>query len=123
MNQKVIKRALNIKRPEGCTHLAVIFKGSLIQAYAWNDVNKTSKFCFEHGYPYAKRHAEVGAILKYLKTHSSRELARSSMLVLRFIANGDMRTSKPCKNCSNFLKVFPVKRVYWFDDGAFKEGV
>jgi deoxycytidylate deaminase len=61
-------------------------------------------------------HAEASAIINALRQIGRRRLAKCDMYVCRAkVVDGKYQWgfSKPCKNCQNFLKSYPVRNVYY----------
>jgi deoxycytidylate deaminase len=102
----------------------VVHKNSVISV--GTNSPKTHPFVtqFQHREWHQKLHAESAAILKAIKSISSRKLRKCTLYVARAKKNNEHEfvwgMARPCQNCANLLEVFPVKDViYTLDDGGF----
>jgi deoxycytidylate deaminase len=71
-------------------------------------------------------HAESSAIINAIRQISSKKLAKCDMFVCRAkLVDGFDRwgLSKPCVDCQEFLKHYPVKRIFYSTDthGVYEE--
>lgn len=58
-------------------------------------------------------HAEIDAILKATKELTPAELAKSTLYVVRVLANGQHAEAKPCPGCQRAIKEYGIENVVW----------
>ena len=89
-------------------HAAMIFKGSRFIVGAANQ-------CSTHPQgsgKYRTKHAELRAIIKAKRILKRKTLKGYTIFVARISPSGDIRNSKPCKDCMNLIKREGMK-VEW----------
>lgn len=96
-------------------HGAIIFRGNSVIAARPNTRKTNPKLCNYTEYPYV--HAEQNAIL----AAGPGSTVGSSMLVVRIGADGNLRNSKPCPVCQQFIKDAGIKRVFFSTETGFGE--
>lgn len=72
---------------------------------------------------YMSFHAETTSILNYIKKKTSgkkrnRNIKGFDILVVRISKTGQLAMSKPCRKCLEFMKKYPIRRVYYSIDGG-----
>lgn len=89
-------------------HCALIFAGGKLLSVGFNS-DKLNSFVttFAH-HPDARMHAEVNAVLLARKKI---DLRGSKIYVAKIGRNGELGNSKPCKMCTETLKLYGIKRV------------
>lgn len=96
-----------------CSHMAGIWLRGRLVSVGYNQ-RKThplqTKFGKNKWAVYL--HAEIDAIKNFLKTHTLKDLERSSMFVVRMKHNL-LSNSEPCSGCKKAIAHFNIKKVYW----------
>lgn len=106
-HQTFVERALKVamKSTMRQKHGCVIVRGATIVAESCN----FSVPAFGHGYSI---HAEVGAIL--LAKRARVRLSECTLYVVRYMPSaGSYANSKPCANCSQFIKEHGLSKVFY----------
>lgn len=86
-------------------HSACVIKDNKILAIGYNyslSKNIGNKYSI---------HAEVSALLNLPKVYRNKK--ESYDLIVIRVSNDEVRLSKPCKNCQNFISKFNIKTVYY----------
>ena len=65
-----------------------------------------------------KCHCEIDCLKKFYYKQKENYL-QYTLLVISIKSDGTMRTSKPCKTCSKFLKEMGIGEICYFDNGKF----
>ena len=119
LNKYMVKHCLNVARemnnpedhPEwGCYHhFTFILDGNKILHYA---TNKKGDPLIYYGYPtYGKIHSEPEAYRG--ARHYLKDINSFDILNIRLSKFGNLRISKPCEHCSDFLVKRGCKRAYY----------
>lgn len=83
-----------------------------------------------HNGPNYTIHAEVSAILEFLKNGPRKRLNKNILkdCILYVVRVGKesmnypLKISRPCNNCYNFMKKYGIKKVYWsMNDEVFDD--
>lgn len=90
---------------------AVIFKGSQIISEGTNDIRSFQAIPDRYVEYSHSLHAELAAIL-----NAERSVKGFNLLVVRIDANGFLRMAKPCEWCSDSIKHFGIRNVYYSND-------
>lgn len=106
----ILKKAVKLCRKG--RHVAILFKGNRIVEHAYNQPGKTKAVCRRYSYTRDRPHAEFAVILKFIRTHQTKELHRLSMMVLRWDGSGKVVVSWPCDTCLQVLQWFGIRGVY-----------
>lgn len=93
---------------------SVIVKKNRILGVGFNKPYKTSP---HSNHPFRTIHAELDAILDANKE----DLKGSTIYVYRELRNGKIASAKPCAHCQELLKRYEIKRVFYTDEGTYKE--
>lgn len=95
-------------------HVAgIAYKSSLI-AIGWNHKKTHSlSLRFRKNPDAIFIHAELDAIKNFLKTHNSYNLTASTLYVISYRFDGDLRNSRPCEGCAKAIAAFDIKRVVY----------
>lgn len=93
---------------------AVVVKKNKILSLGFNKPNKTHPASPNF---WKTTHAEFDAIWSCNKE----DLKGASIYIFRQHKNGCLASSKPCKDCHNLIVYSGIKKVYYTDEGQFKE--
>lgn len=104
-------------------HFAFGYKKNKLLAIGQNNPEKThtqalilsQRFNTDSSYPYL--HAETDLISRLWGKYYIDENLR--MVIIRLNKRGELRCSKPCKNCSKIIRALGIKRVWWSIDNGF----
>jgi deoxycytidylate deaminase len=61
------------------------------------------------------QHAELSALINYLREEDIDDLRKCDIFVVRTKKNGDLAMAKPCKGCQKALLTFGIKNIYYSD--------
>lgn len=110
----IIDRAIeeSLKSEHQNKHGAVIFKGKRIYSFGYNQPSRSVKSINR----IAKRwhtsvHAEVAAIL-----NAKRDLNGLDLLVIRVNNKNQLRYSKPCSYCLEYITYCGIRNIYYSID-------
>lgn len=92
----------------------IIVKNSIfinsVNEYNTIEINKNVVF-------HATIHAEIGAIKKCINLIKNKKLyGMIDLIVIRVNETGELKNSKPCKNCVEAMKKIGIRRVFYSDD-------
>ena len=65
--------------------------------------------CYQHK---CTIHAEVDAINKLTPLRNNNKLCKVNLMVIRVNPSGNLTSSMPCANCTNYMKTVEVKKGY-----------
>lgn len=114
MNYKfLIPKALAlIDLPTGRSkHFSFLLKRRKIVGFGYNRSYDTHPIAYKYGYLFSGIHSELDCILSF--NHAPRELHRCTMVNLRFLADGTLSMSKPCKKCQELLRNFNIDKIVY----------
>jgi cytidine deaminase len=105
-------------------HIACVFKGELMD----KNILGIGSNCFKNNnLCLPSIHAEINAIDKIKTNYETKKLQPINLLIIRVNKLGEIKMSKPCKNCIDRLLDFPCKKgykvkqiIYSLDDGNFE---
>lgn len=87
-------------------HGAILFKGTEIIETGYN--YNFGNLIFHNKYSV---HAEADVILNAIR--SKKRIKNTNLIVVRISKTGQFVNSKPCKNCSNFIKANEIINTYY----------
>lgn len=61
-------------------------------------------------------HAELDAIVNFLREHKSEELIGKDIYVVRVIRSGERALARPCEGCMRAILSFGIKRIFYSAD-------
>lgn len=104
-------------------HFAFGYRKNNLLAIGQNNPEKThtqalvlsKRFNTDSEYPYL--HAETDLISRLWGKYYIDENLK--MIVIRLNKRGELRYSKPCKNCSKIIRALGIKKVCWSIDNGF----
>lgn len=91
---------------------AVIFKGSKIYSFGWNDVRSCTGIHNRYKNFKESLHAEQMAVSRMSDKHM---LKGMSILVMRQNISGTLSMAKPCEMCREMLDHFGIRWMYYSD--------
>lgn len=124
MTQKIVQKSIEIAKsiPIGTKphHFAFGFHRNKLLAIGTNSYDETASVTYfnkRFGTDYYATHAELDLIRKlWGKIHIDKRL---KVVILRVNRRGELRMSKPCKNCSLILSGLGVEKLaYSLSDGS-----
>lgn len=116
MKNKYFKLAKKLSfKSDYCHQLgAVVVKKNKVLGIGFNKPHKTSPKSL---HPFKTVHAELDAILD-----CNRKAVKGSVIyVYREFKDGTPANSKPCQYCEIMLKRAGIKKVFYTDNGQYKE--
>lgn len=100
---------------------AVLTKGSKILGVGYNQINRYQGKIRTASFP-GSLHSEVACILDALRKYSAKDIAGSTMTVVRLGAGDHLRLALPCEACYNVLQNMGIKVVrFSTNEGIFSE--
>lgn len=108
--KKAIENAEDSRHPKFFLG-AVVFKGSRVFGDGRNDIRSFSAIPDRYVEYSHSLHAELAAIL-----NCKSDISGASILVIREDKNGELKNARPCEWCTETLKHFDVKDVYYTND-------
>lgn len=121
MNLKVISRCisgakkLHVHTPHNTFHYSFIIKKRSIVSVGYNNRSKTHPLAEKFGYEYPNLHSELACLI-----NANMDAGDCYMINIRFGKGGDIRNSRPCKNCQKVLRHYDMPIVYSTGNG-FRE--
>ena len=68
------------------------------------------------------RHSEFEVLRKYKRKHLIGSLRECVLYNVRFLRNGKIVNSRPCRRCEALIKKYELKKVFYTDDyGNFRK--
>ena len=112
LERKLIKLAYkNIYKCNGRSrHISFLLNGKKIESIGFNSQIKTHTLCHKHNYWKDHIHSEVHAVIKCKRIHL---IDGFSLWNIRIDRHGNIRISKPCDRCMEFIKKIGIKKVYY----------
>jgi tRNA(Arg) A34 adenosine deaminase TadA len=86
---------------------AIVYRGRMV-AVACN-----VSICDSLPPPFSSIHAEVHVIRKFLERYPKKLLRHCTLVVIRVDRNGDLRNSRPCNNCHDYIVKNRVPKVIY----------
>lgn len=107
-------------------HFAFGYKKNKLLAIGQNNPEKTHTQALflsqrflntDTDYPYL--HAETDLISRLWGKYYIDENLR--MVIIRLNKRGELRCSKPCRNCSRIIRALGIRKVWWSIDNGFNK--
>ena len=110
-----------IHLPDGHTkHFSFLVKRRNIVGFGYNKTWTTHPIAMQYGYRFDSLHSELDCILSF--NGAIRELYKYTLVNIRFMADGTLGMSKPCRICQRLLKNYGIRDVFYTDEnGEFKK--
>jgi len=102
------KKLAEIKKVQ-YRHFCFICKGTKIFVVGINSSTthpKSNTF-------YKAKHAEFDALNRFKNLFPDTRIDNKSLLVIRLNNQGEIRMSKPCSSCINFIRQYNIGRVFY----------
>lgn len=104
-------------------HFAFGYRKNKLLAIGQNNPEKThtqalmlsQRFNTDTEYPYL--HAETDLISRLWGKYYIDENLK--MVIIRLNKRGELRCSKPCRNCSKIIRGLGIKKIWWSIDNGF----
>jgi len=85
----------------------------------FSNSTKTHTIANQYHYRFPTIHSELDAILNFQRPN--KYLHYCTMLNVRFLKNGKLSLSKPCRGCQELLRTFGISSVvYSTNEGKFE---
>jgi len=106
-------------------HFAFGYRKNKLLAIGQNNPEKThtqalmlsQRFNTDTEYPYL--HAETDLISRLWGKYYIDENLK--MVIIRLNKRGELRCSKPCRNCSKIIRGLGIKKIWWSIDNGFNK--
>ena len=91
----------------------LVYKGKILSI----GHNKPEKTHPKSNNPFKTVHAELDVIL----SSGSRDLSGTTLYLYREYKNGYPACAKPCEYCMKLISKYKIKKVYYTDEGKYKQ--
>jgi len=110
IKESIIKKAIEEAKNSNFYpyHGCVIFKGSKIISIGNNQIRYCNKLNIKYKKWINSLHAEQKAII-----FSKKDVKRCSLLVIRINREGELKYSKPCVVCRQFINDMGISKVFY----------
>lgn len=114
-----IARDLNSVTDNNTRHFSFLLRKKNVLAVGQNNIYKTHTLAHTIGYKWPTIHSELAAIVAYQDARKSNDMSDLTMVNFRFLKNGDLSVSCPCRYCKKLLKTFNIPMVIYSHDQGF----
>ena len=99
-------------------HVSLLMHGDFLITYG---VNQESQNCqYALGYQNNSIHSEWNCIRRFKRKFSIERLNECELWNIRLTRKRELRNSKPCTRCFNYLSKFTLRKIYYStDEGVF----
>lgn len=106
----IIEKLKNLSFNSNCyyKHASAIIKGDKVLSFGYN----SNKISFS-------RHAEVDACINYMYYTNEKSLKGLDLIVIRNNNKNEIRNSKPCKYCLDFMVKKQVRKIHYSNEDGY----
>lgn len=117
--EKARKIVPSIDKRDRCKHISFLLDGQKIVSCGKNCSRKSHPIGKLNDSIFNGTHAELSAIIK--TRWRIDKLSKLTLVNLRFLKNGKIANSRPCKSCQKMLKSFGIKKIWYSTTEGFEK--